>query len=77
MAGTKYRPERVPRAICRNLMTTPVQTHPNTRFRVALIVGGIWFVLLAVALFSYWISELPAPATCPSISQAMTSLCWM
>src|SRR5579872_315932 len=36
---------------------------PRTRLRAALIVGGLWFVVIVVGLFSYWISELPSTET--------------
>ncbi len=57
MAGTQNRPERPTGDF------PEPDDHPgsprNTRFRIALIVAGFWFALLGVALFSYWISELP------------------
>lgn len=35
----------------------------RTRLRIALIVGGLWVVVLVVGMFSYWISELPSTET--------------
>jgi hypothetical protein len=37
----------------------PVEGKRNMRLRAALIAGAGWAVLIAVALLSYWISELP------------------
>src|SRR5579872_5537378 len=58
MAGTQNRPERRPRSDAPEPDDHPERT-PSTRFRIALIVAGLWLALLIVALFSYWISELP------------------
>ncbi|HEX5279013.1 MAG TPA: transglycosylase domain-containing protein, partial [Micropepsaceae bacterium] len=35
----------------------------RTRLRAALIVGGLWTVLIVVGIFSYWISQLPSTET--------------
>ena len=59
MAGTKNSPEREFEGKLAALGAPPPE-RPNTRLRAALIVGGIWLVLTSVALFSWWISELPS-----------------
>jgi penicillin-binding protein 1A len=59
MAGSKQRPEPGFDDKLAALGDVP-PTKPNTRFRAALIVGGVWLVLLCGALFSWWISELPS-----------------
>src|SRR5690348_8786274 len=61
MAGRKDRPEPGSQGNLPAAGLTPIQSDvPRTRWRAALIVGGIWLVVLSVALFSWWISELPS-----------------
>lgn len=35
----------------------------RTRLRAAVIVGGLWLVVIVTGMFSYWISELPSTET--------------
>ena len=61
MAGRTDRPEPGSQGKLPAAGLTPIQSDaPRTRWRAALIVGGIWLVVLSVALFSWWISELPS-----------------
>jgi penicillin-binding protein 1A len=65
MAGMNHRPEpgtrgSLPAAAER--LTEPPQKS-STRFRAAAIVGTVWLLLTACALFAYWISELPSTKT--------------
>src|SRR5579871_3045663 len=59
MTGTKNRSEPRPSGDLPERNEQPDRT-PASRFRIALMLGGLWIVLLGVALFSYWISELPS-----------------
>jgi penicillin-binding protein 1A len=60
MAGNQDRPERRPPGGGFPEPDNYPRRGPGRRFRIALIVAGIWLALLVVALFSFWISELPS-----------------
>lgn len=63
MAGLTNHPEPGKRGSVPTAGHSESAPRSRTRLRAALIVGGLWFVVIVVGMFSYWISELPSTET--------------